>query len=73
MCDVLSVNVCGAAEAPEKQQGKAYVLVRSFVGSRVTFLRLGSTSAGFGGCVWNFLKAKGSQIFAFHCDESFHL
>ena len=29
----------------------------------MTFLKLGSASAGFGGCFWNFfLKAKGSQI-----------
>ena len=30
----------------------------------MTFLKLGSTSAGFGGCVW---KATGSQILAFQC------
>jgi len=37
----------------------------------VTFLKLGLTSAGFGGCVWNFLKAMGSQILAFQCDRVF--
>ena len=26
----------------------------SFAGGRLTFLKLGSASAGFGGCVWNF-------------------
>ena len=29
----------------------------SFAGSRLTFLKLGSTSAGFGGCVLNLFNA----------------
>ena len=37
----------------------------------LTLLKLGSASAGFGGCVWNFLKATGSQILAFQCDRVF--
>ena len=40
----------------------------------MTFLKLGSTSLGFGGCVWNFvLKATGSQIFTFQCDRDYHV
>ena len=45
--------------------------MRSFAGSRLTFLKLGLASAGFGVCVWNSLKATGSQILAFQCDRMF--
>ena len=27
--------------------------IRSFAGGRLTFLKLGLASVGFGGCVWN--------------------
>ena len=28
-----------------------------FAGGRLTFLKLGSASAGFSGCVWNFFES----------------
>ena len=40
---------------------------------RLTFLKLGWASASFSGCVWNFLKATGSQILSFSERESFDL
>jgi len=39
--------------------------VRSFAGGCLTFLKLGSTSASFGGCVWNFFWKPDCQILAF--------
>jgi len=46
--------------------------MRSFVEGRLTFLKLGSASPGFGGS-GIFLKASGSQILAFQCDREFDL
>jgi len=45
--------------------------MRSFAGGRLTFLKLFFASVDFSGCVWNFLKATGSQILAFQCETEF--
>jgi len=47
--------------------------IHSFAGGRLTFLKRGSTSASFNGCVWNFvLKARiAKSIHAFQCDREF--
>ena len=41
--------------------------MRSFVWGRLTFLKLGSASAGFG--VWKFFEASGRQILVFSVIE----
>ena len=39
----------------------------SFAGGRLTFLKLDSTSAGFGGCVWKFFESQDSwEVSAYH-------
>ena len=43
----------------------------SFAGGRLTFLKLGLTSAGFGGCVCIFVESQDSQILTFQCDREF--
>jgi len=43
--------------------------IRSFAGSRLTFLKLGSTSASFGGWVLN--ESQDSHILAFQCGREF--
>ena len=55
---------------PRGERGKAYGA--SFAGGRLTFLKLGSASAGFGGCVWNFFfESQGNQILGFQGDREF--
>ena len=46
--------------------------IRSFAGGCLTFLKLGSTSAGFGGCVWNFfLKVRIAKSLLLQCVREF--